>query len=67
MRAMRGKTYDSFFSDTLAIAAELAALRDDPAALGRLVVSLAQVKQEANPDLGTNAGHANHQLVATGE
>ena len=37
--------YD-FFCDTLAIATELAVLRHDPTALGRLVASLAQVKQE---------------------
>lgn len=43
---MRKKTYDVFFADALAIAAELAVLRDNPAALGRLVASLAQSNPE---------------------
>lgn len=46
--AKKRAAYDPFICDALAIAAELAALRHDPAALGRLVVSLAQTSPEGS-------------------
>ncbi len=44
--ARKRTTYDPFFGDALAIAAELAALRHNPTALGRLVTALAQAGSE---------------------
>jgi hypothetical protein len=54
MPRMRARDRD-FFADTLFVAAELAALRENPAAFGRLVVALAQANPEVpSPDRVTN-------------